>query len=149
MHKFKNEIIAAIIFLPSLISLAIGEEYWPFTSFPMYSKPYQRFEWPSVLVRDGSESEWQPMIEEDCYGRLGYVRFHFSALRFGSGHADTSRPQALLDLTQSLAQEIRHICPDRGWRTMKVILLRHDVRDHSKASPVFVRDLTSEVSIAP
>ncbi len=145
----RGKTVAALFFTPLVISLIIGEEFWPITSFPMYSKPYQRFVWPSVQVRTPEASSWTPILDEECYGRLGYVRFHFSALRFGTEKRAGAGADALTDLTTSLAKEIARTCPDRNWVSLKVVLLQHDVRTKQGPTTEFVRDLTAEVPIAP
>lgn len=148
MHnRHKQRLIGGLFFAPILVALFTGEEFWPFTSFPMYSKPYQKFEWPSVQVRLEDADSWQPMIDEKCYGRIGYVRFHFSALRFSLESQPGLTSVALSDLAKSLAQEVHRSCPDRKWQRLKIVLLRHDVRAQSIPSNEFLRELTGEVPI--
>lgn len=132
-----------LVFLPILISFATGKEFWPFTSFPMYSKPYYQFWWPSVLVRPSKDSDWTPMYEEKCFGRLGYVRFHFSVFNFAS----EKREAALGDLTRALVTEIKRNCPDRSWRFLKISLINHEVRSTSPNAANMMRELTPEVPL--
>ena len=148
MRKYVNWLVAVCVLSPLFVSLLAGKEFWPITSFPMYSKPYRRFDWPSVMIRSGPDLEWQALIDEECYGRIGYVRFHFSALRFANEARAGVFVDALGDLTQSLAKEIPDACPHRDWHSLKVVLLRHDVRALPKPTSAFVRDLTKEVPIA-
>lgn len=149
MCEYKKWSVATLILSPLFVSLLVGEEFWPITSFPMYSQPYQRFAWPSVMVRSGSDRAWHPMTDEDCYGRLGYVRFHFSALKFSNEARAAGHAGPLFDLTNSLAHEIRNACPNRDWTSLKVVLNRHDVRAQPIPTSEFIRDITDEVPIAP
>jgi hypothetical protein len=138
-------IVSLLIFGPILLSLIVGKEYWPITSFPMYSKPYKRFKWPSVLVRGSANETWQTLHKESCYGQLGYVRFHFSMLRFSS----EGRKKAIDDLALSLTKQIRRYCAGEGWQELKIVMLSHDVDLPSDYPSNLIGELTSEVRIAP
>lgn len=143
MNKLRNYALTVLIFLPMIILLLLGKEFWPFTSFPMYSQPYKSFNWPRVFVKKSSDSNWQLLINEKCYGRIGYVRFHFSILRFSK----ENRQQAINDLSTSLAKEVRLRCKDLEWMYLKVSISNFNTNSQGSPNENFLKNVTEEIRI--
>lgn len=143
MGKFKNNLFLLVLFLPLIILLISDKEFWPLTSFPMYSKPYKYFIWPRVYVKSSSDTNWKTLQNEKCFGRIGYVRFHFSILQF----ATQKRQTAIDDLTQSLVHEITSRCSDLNLKKLKISLLKFDVKTQAQTIESFIQDITQETKI--
>lgn len=129
-----------LVVIPSVACLIAGAEFWPFTYFPMYSQRAQVFEWPHVQVRSEDAPNWTDLIEERCFAPFGYVRFHFSVLKFHH----LQREDAKKALQVSLAKAIAKNCQDRQWEDLRIEFRRHDVNNSSRPTAV-----TPEVPIAP
>ena len=130
----------SFVIVPSLVCLIAGAEYWPFTYFPMYSQRAQVFDWPHVQVRSAGSQNWTDLIEEQCFAPFGYVRYHFSVLKFHR----LQRESAMKTLQTNLAESIAKNCQDRNWEVVRIEFRRHDVTKGSR--PIAV---TTEVPIAP
>lgn len=139
----KKYLYLVILFLPLVIILVLGKEFWPLTSFPMYSKPYHHFIWPRVYFKSTLDSEWKILQTEKCFGRVGYVRFHFSILKF----AQQKRQTAMNDLTKTLAHEITKKCSDLDVQFLKVSLFSFDVRDQNQPAEKFIKEVIPEINV--
>ncbi|MDZ4083647.1 MAG: hypothetical protein U1E10_11965 [Bdellovibrionales bacterium] len=128
------------VLIPSLVCLIAGAEFWPFTYFPMYSERAQVFDWPHVQVRTVDSPDWTDLIEERCFAPFGYVRYHFSVMKFHR----LQRESATKALQLSLAKAISKNCQDRNWEVVRIEFRRHDLKSNSR--PIAV---TMEVPIAP
>lgn len=109
---------------PAVFLFFKGTEFWPFTSFPMYSQPYSHFYWPKVLVKSEDTASWELITKSDCYGTIGYVRFHFSIMNF----IKNENSQAIRKLANALKDELRKNCPQDGDKQLKINLFEYQTR---------------------
>ena len=128
-----------LVVLPTVACLITGSEFWPFTYFPMYSQRAQVFEWPHVQVRQAGAQNWDDLIEDRCFAPFGYVRYHFSVLKF---HRLQKAP-TVAALQKSLAVAVAKNCGDRRWEALRIEIRRHNISAGS--TPTIV---TPEVPVA-
>lgn len=141
-RELKFYLKIGLVFFPIFVSFITNADFWPITSYPMFSRPQKIFYWPQVKIKSVTSSEWKPLLEDRCYGKIGSVRLHYSVLSL----ANSMKPKPIQDYTLALAKEISQLCPEYKGYLIQVSLYKHLLQKES-VEDVFATHLTGEVAV--
>lgn len=130
-----NTLIILFALGPTLLTFCLQKEYWPFTSFPMYSQKYNHFFWPKVMVA-ADEEPWTVLNSTKCYGTIGYVRFHFSILNLFK----IKKIEAIKQLGKAVAEEAKRNCQE-----IRISKMRIEIFEYKTSFPNYEKKVATAI----
>jgi len=128
--------------VPVTVSFFLAEDFWPITSYPMFSRKQDVFYWPQVKYRSSESTPWINLEDDKCFGKIGSVRFQYALLNM----VKTKNSQGIQDYSMALRSEFKEYCDDLRAVQFKISFYKYKIESH-EIKQSFVQDLTGEIYI--